>query len=260
MLATTTTDTLGIVDSALLKKLPSSIPACLDLIASPVASSWSPDNINLFIASSRTIHKYDSSSNIIRSVYDVEGSESIRALVSKDKDTIIFSLDNHINIFRFQGSETYTVQALGSHKAPVTSLSLSNDSSLLASASTGVVYVHNIASGSHTVLRGLGNGEPGSTSVTFHMHSRTRLLVSLARQILVYDTTRPSNPLKAIPLFDSSPGDIVALSCSPFSKTLSAIATSLGFVVMVDLEKDKPYVRSLLHSLLFFKLFTPGKS
>ena len=249
MLATTTTDTLGIVDSATLKKLPSSVPACLDLIATPVACAWSPDNINLFIASSRTIHKYDSLSNVIRSVYDVEGSESIRALVSKEKNVVIFSLDHHVNILQFHNSETHTMQTLVPHKAPVTSLSLSNDNSLLASASVGIVYVHNIASGSHTVLRGLGNGAPGSTSVTFHMHFRTRLLVSLARHIVVYDTTRPSSPLKTIPLSDSSAGDIVALSCSPFSKTLVAVATSMGFVVMIDLEKEKSYVIQLSSSL-----------
>lgn len=243
MLATTTTDTLSVVDSALLKKL-SSVPVCLDLIATPMACSWSSDNINLFIASSRTIHNYDSSSNVIRCVYEVEGLESIRALISKEKD-IIFSMDQHINILHFHGAETHTVQKHVPHKAPVTSLSLSNDNSLLASASTGVVYVHNIASGSHTVLRGLGN-ITGSTSVTFHMHFRTRLLVSLARQILIYDTTRPSAPLKTIPLSESSAGDIVALSCSPFSKTLVAVATSLGFVVMIDLEKEKPYVLRLL--------------
>jgi len=242
MLATTTTDTLGIVDSATLKKLPSSVPPCLDLIATPVASAWSLDNINLFIASSRTIHKYDSLSNVIHGVYDVEGSESIRALISKEKNVIIFSLDHQVNILQLHNSKADTLQTLVSHKSPVTSLSLSNDNSLLASASASGVYVHNVASGSHAILRGLGNGAPGSTSVTFHMHLRTRLLVSLARQIFVYDTTRPSGPLKTIPLSDSSPGEIVALSCSPFSKTLVAVATSMGFVVMIDLEKDKPYV------------------
>lgn len=244
MLATTTTDTLAIVDPALLKKLPSSVPACLDLIASPIACSWSPDNLHLYIASSRAIHKYDSSSNIIHGVYDVEGAESIRALVSKEADTVIFSLDNQICFLQFLDPETDTVQTLVPHKTPVTSLSLSSDASLLASASTGVVLVHNLVSGTHTPLRGLGNGEPGSTSVTFHLHSRTRLLVSLARQILVYDTSRPSVPLKVIPLSDSAPGEIVALSCSPFSKTLVAVATSMGSLVMIDLEREKPYVAS----------------
>ncbi len=215
--------------------------ACLDLVEAPVASSWSSDNAFFYIASTRTIHKYDPTSNALREIYTVSGSDEICSLTVKDKNTIIFSISNHIHVLDCsQPVTSITQQTFDSHKAPVDFLSLSNDNSLLASTSAGAVHIHNLASRSHTMLRGLPTVSSNIVGILFHVHSRTRLLVSMARQILVYDTTRPSSPTKIIPLSESVVGDIVAAACSPFSKTLVAVATSLGFVVMIDLEKEKP--------------------
>ena len=239
MLAATTTDTLSVVDIVLLKKGPSSVPSCLDLVGAPVASSWSPENASLYIASSRTIHKYDATSNALREIYTVSGSDSISSSTVKDKNTIIFSIGNHIHKLDYSRPETPLTETFDSHKTPVRFLALSNDNTLLASTSAGVVHIHNVASGSLTVLRGLPTISSDIDSILFHVHSRTRLLISIARQILVYDTARPSGPTKTIPLSESAAGDIVAAACSPFSKTLVAVATSLGFVAMIDLEKEK---------------------
>lgn len=238
MLATTTADTLTIADPIAIKKLPSLIPTCLGLLTAPVASSWSPDNTFLFLASASTIHKFDPSSNTLCDVYTVEESKSITSLVAKDKNTVIFALDHNIYVLNCSDSLSEITHIFDSHKGLVTSLSLSNDNTL-ASASAGCVHVHNLVSGSHAVLRGMG---ADVSKVLFHSHSRTRLLVSMARQILVYDTTRPSSPLKTIPLSDSAPGDIVSFANSPFSKTLIAVATSAGIIAMIDLERDKAYV------------------
>ncbi len=239
MLATTTTDTLTIADLIVIKKAPSSIPTCLSLLSAPVASSWSPDNIFLFIASASTIHKFDPSSNTLCDVYTAAKPKSIYSLISKDKNTVIFALDHDIHVLDCSNSLSEITHTFSSHKGPVTSLSLSNDSQHLASASAGFVHVHNLTLGSHIPLRGVG---ADVSKVLFHLHSRTRLLVSVARQILVYDTTRPSSPLKTIPLSDSAPGDIISFASSPFSKTLIAIVTSAGIVAMIDLEKEKAYV------------------
>lgn len=239
MLATTTTDTLTIADLVVIKKAPPSIPTCLSLPSAPVASSWSPDNVFLFIASGSTIHKFDPSSNTLCDIYTASKQKSIYSLVSKDKNTVVFALDHDIHVLDCSTSLSEITHTFTSHKGPVTSLSLSNDNSLLASASAGFVYVHNLALGSHIPLRGMG---ADVSKVLFHLHSRTRLLVSAARQILVYDTTRPSVPLKTISLSDSAPGDIISFASSPFSKTLIAIVTSAGIVAMIDLEKEKAYV------------------
>jgi protein NEDD1 len=45
--------------------------------------------------------------------------------------------------------------------------------------------------------------------------------------------------MKVIPMSDATSGEIVGLTCSPFSKTLVAVATSGGNVGLVDLDKEK---------------------
>ena len=133
------------------------------------------------------------------------------------------------------------VQTFVSHKSTITSLSLSNDCSLLASTSSLAVHVHNLTSGSHTVLRGLPASAGQITTCVFHPHSRTRLVVGVGKQVLIFDTTKPSAPLKAVPMSDV----VVAITCSPFSKTLVAVATSGGQVGLVDMDKEKGCV--ILH-------------
>jgi protein NEDD1 len=233
MLAATTTDTLCITDPAVLKKAPSSIPSCLDLINPPTASSWSFDNAFLYLSSAHTIHKYDPSLNTLTNVYTSDGRDSITHLVLKDKGTLLFAVGDKIQVLE-GGKVTRTFD---SHKSSVTSLSLSNDSTLLASTSTGAAHVYNLSLGSHTVLRGL-TGQ-SIHACTFHPHARTRLLLACGKQLMVYDTTRPSGPSKTVVMSESVSGNITSVACSPFSKTLVAVATSGGFVGLIDLEKEK---------------------
>lgn len=122
----------------------------------------------------------------------------------------------------------------------MTSLALSNDGSLLASTSANAVHVHNLSHGSHTSLRGLPAAVGNITTCAFHPHTRTRLLIGAGQHLLVYDTTRPSRPIKAVAVVDErdSSGEVVAIASSPFSKTLVAVACSGGLVSLLDLEKD----------------------
>ncbi|PCH37690.1 hypothetical protein WOLCODRAFT_135777 [Wolfiporia cocos MD-104 SS10] len=76
--------------------------------------------------------------------------------------------------------------------------------------------------------------------------------------MLVYDTTRPSAPVKTFTLSTQRGGwgEIVSVSSSPFSKTLVAVASSGGNICLVDLEKEKGLCRTLtlhvpLTSLVF---------
>ncbi|TFK44811.1 WD40-repeat-containing domain protein [Crucibulum laeve] len=257
MLAIAATGTLTIADLASLKRAPSSLPSCLSLIHAPTASAWSPDNTSLYIASSNAIHRYDTHSNSLTDVYSLKEEDSATHLVVKDKTILIFSISDKIHVLECESSSSKISQTIDSHKSPITSLSLSNDSTLLASSSANAVHVHNLSLGSHIVLRGLASlsGQAISTCV-FHPHSRTRLLVGAGRQLIVYDTTRPSGPLKSITMNEGIVGDIVSVACSPFSKTLVAASTTRGHVALMDLEKEKSLVRNLnmkapLTSLVF---------
>ncbi|KAJ6596824.1 WD40-repeat-containing domain protein [Mycena vulgaris] len=237
MLAIITTQQLSLVDPQALRRPPSSLPSCLSLLAPCTASAWSPDNLYLFLSSPNTIHQYNPALNTLADIYT--SPESIAHLVCKTKSSLAFATADKVHLLE----GTKIIQTFDSHKAPITSLALSNE--LLASTSAGAAHVHNLLLGSHTVLRGLNLAGHRITTCAFHPHSRTRLLLGVGKQLLVYDTTRPSGPLKAIPMHDASTGDIVSVACSPFSKTLVAVASASGNVGLVDLDKEKALFRTL---------------
>ncbi|KAJ7709971.1 WD40-repeat-containing domain protein [Mycena rosella] len=237
MLAITTTQQLSLVDPSALRRPQTSLPSCLSLLAPCTASAWSPDNLHLFLSSLNTIHQYNPALNTLSDIYSAP--EPITHLVCKTKSSLAFATGDKVHVLE----STKVIQTFDSHKAPITSLSISND--LLASTSAGAAHVHNLLLGSHTVLRGLNLAGQRITTCAFHPHSRARLLLGVGKQLLVYDTTRPSGPVKSIPMNDASTGDIVSVACSPFSKTLVAVASASGNVALVDLDKEKALFRTL---------------
>ncbi|KAE9405725.1 hypothetical protein BT96DRAFT_1015440 [Gymnopus androsaceus JB14] len=247
MLAIASTEALSILDQSTLKKAPSSFPSCLTLLSPPIATSWSPDNKFLFIASEHTIHKYDADSNCLVDLFS--SAECVTSLVLKDKASVVLSAGDKVHVLEY-GSTIVAAkisQTFTSHKTSVNSLAISNDSTLLASTSSDAVYVHNLTLASHTALRGLPVSDQQSIrTCAFHPHARTRLLLGIGKQLVVYDTSRPSGPVKVISLNEaSSSGHIDAIACSPFSKTLVAIATAGGTLGLVDLDKEKALFRMI---------------
>ncbi|KAJ6547495.1 WD40-repeat-containing domain protein [Mycena capillaripes] len=236
MLAVTTTNSLSLLDPQILRRPPSSLPSCLSLLVPCTASAWSPDNLYLFLSSPSTIHQYNPILNTLTDIFS--SPETISHLVCKTKSSLAFATADKIHVLE----STKVVQTFDSHKAPITSLALAND--LLASTSAGAAHIHNLLLGSHTVLRGLNLAGQRITTCAFHPHSRARLLLGVGKQLVVYDTTRPSGPLKTIPMNDASTSDIVSVACSPFSKTLVAVASASGSVGLVDLDKDKALFRT----------------
>ncbi|SJL12279.1 uncharacterized protein ARMOST_15702 [Armillaria ostoyae] len=244
MLAVAVTDSLAILDAATVKRSPSSFSPCLSLSSPPTACSWSTDNAFLFLSSSRTIHKYDPTSNSLEDLYTSPETVDISHISVKDKGTIAFSAGDKVQVLEC-GSTPKIGQTFKSHKSAITSLAISSDGTLLASTSASGAHVYNLSHGSHTVLRGLPLTGQSIRTCSFHVHTRARLLIGIGKQLIVFDTTRPSGLMKTIPMNASSSGDIVAVACSPFSKTLVVVATSGGNVGLVDLEKEKGLFRTL---------------
>ncbi|KAK7014919.1 WD40 repeat-like protein [Favolaschia claudopus] len=236
MLAVATTEQLLLVDPQTLKRPPSSLPSCLSLLTPCIASTWSPDNTYLYLASANAIHQYNPTLNTLTDIYTSDGV--ITHLVCKTTSSLVFATATSIHILE-AGSITRTIVC---DNAP-TSLTLSND--LIAWTSSETAHVYNLLSGSQTVLRGLSPESRRITTSTFHPHSRSKLLLGMGKCLTVYDTTRPSGPLKTIPMNDASTGDIISVACSPFSKTLVAVATGTGSVGLVDLDKEKGLFRTL---------------
>lgn len=251
MLALPTTEALALIDPTVSKSAPPSIPFIQQFSSKPTATVWSQDNAALFVAFAESIHEYTPLGSPINQL--ISSADSITSLIAKDKgQTIIFAASNKVQILEYGSGTGKITQTFTSHKSPINSLSLSNDSTLLASTSGSAVHIHNLTMNSHTVLRGFPQSAGQITTCSFHPHSRTRLLLGMGKQVMIYDTTRPSGPMKVIPMSDTSTGNIVALACSPFSKTLIAVATSGGYVGLVDLEKEKGCVLLLSYLSLVF--------
>lgn len=240
ILAVATTGVLCLADVQSLRRTPSIAPA-RSFDSPPTCHAWTPDNAGLILGQARSISQYDSTGTLTKTIYDDSTGEAgaITALVMKDRaNTVLFSAGSCVHVLDANTSKIS--KTFETHKAAVISLTLSNDATLLASASAGAVHVHNLTHGSHSVLRGIPTGYQ-VTTCEFHPHARTRLLVGVGAQILVYDTTRPSGPLKIINIGtkkDAS-GEVVSIASSPFSKTLVAVACSGGTIALVDLEKER---------------------
>ncbi|KAL1746288.1 WD40-repeat-containing domain protein [Schizophyllum fasciatum] len=246
MLGVAATDALCLADPAALKKAPSSLPACFSFTAPPSAACWASDNAHLYVASGRKLQRYDPATNSLDDVYETESEEDLRGLAAKDKGALVVASGRSVLVIDGIQASPRIAQTLNAHTGPVEHITLSNDTSLLASTSTNAVHIDNLTMGSHTTLRGLTayDGQHISACV-FHPHARTRLLLAIAKSLIIYDITKPSTPTKTITLSDAAGGDICAMACSPFSKTLVCVATSGGMVGLVDLDKEKGLFRTI---------------
>ncbi|KAI0707653.1 WD40-repeat-containing domain protein [Earliella scabrosa] len=247
MAAILTSTNLVLLDQATLKHPPSTADSTCPLPPLPSSMAWSADSNSILVSSaSGGILQYDLTTGSLQDACPAANgsSDPIVSLLTKDRgNTVIYGRGKQVLLVSTQTGKV--AQTFDTHKATITSLSLSNDSSLLASTSAHTIHVHNLTLASHTVLRGIPTGSSTVSACAFHPHSRTRLLVGVDSQLLVYDTTRPSGPAKVIPIDkdQKNVGPIVGITCSPFSKTLVAVACSGGAIGLVDLEKEKGLFR-----------------
>ncbi|TRM58575.1 WD40-repeat-containing domain protein [Schizophyllum amplum] len=246
MLAVAATDSLCLADPAALKRAPSSLSACFSFTAPPSAACWASDNAYMYFVSGHKLQKYDPATNSIHVIYETTDETPICELLVKDKGTLVTACEAKVLVIDGIQATPRIAQTLDSHKGPVEHLALSNDTSLLASTAVNTVHIHNLTLGSQTSLRGLTayHGQHISACV-FHPYARTRLLLAIGKSLIIYDITKPSTPMKTITLSDAAGGDICAISCSPFSKTLVSVATAGGTVGLVDLDKEKGLFRVL---------------
>ncbi|KAF8503702.1 hypothetical protein F5888DRAFT_1664297 [Russula emetica] len=264
MLAILSTGHITITEHSALRRAPATLtPSCQVPLSAYVSSVWSPDNGSLYVATTDSVNRYDASGTLVKSLWPLSDGDDIPlddigGLAVKDKGTLILSMGNTVHMIEHSSSAsspTKIVQTLPEHpdSNPIHALSLSHDSTLLTVASPNAVIVHNLALGTQTTLRKL----PGRVAVcTFHVHSRVRLLLGISHKLVIYDITRPSGPSRVTSIGDGVSGDVVAVACSPYSKTLIAVACSGGYVALVDLDKELSLIRSFHYkvsvtSLLF---------
>ena len=243
-LAVATTEHLLLSTTTSLKRVSSLLSSSPKiLIPRPLAGTWSSDNSTLFLVSSDGIRKYSDRGTTEGVVFSSPEEELQACIVAKDNGTIIGALSSRVAVLEPNpcSSDYAVVKTIGTHTSPVISLAISNDDAILASTSQTTVYTHNLETGSHTALRGLPQSSEEHLLCAFSPHFRTKLIVGSGQVLYVYDVVRPSSPAKTIPLGSGANGDVVSLACSPYSKTLVAVACEGGTVHLVDLEKEKGY-------------------
>ena len=199
------------------------------------ALTWSHDNSALYVACDGAIRKYDATGHFLKIVYSTKGR--ISSMVMKDNQTIVFAKENAAYVLNCETGEIATTYE--EHSSEITSVSMSKDCSLLATASMSECVVVEVGLSNTTMLQGISDNGSSTSVCAFHHHSRTRLFCCTSRIVHVFDVSKPSAPVKTVVLSSKVTGDIVAATCSPFSKSLAAVATSDGSVCLIDLESEK---------------------
>jgi len=247
MLALVTTTALVLASPVTLKNPPSLLPISQHLSSQYLASAWSPDNSSLYLASPLSIDRFIISQSRLDEAIYVQSKEDgeINTMAITPSGNVVLGIGRKVIVLEYVAGSAKVLKTYETHGSTITALAVSNDSTLIASASLKGVHIHDVFVPAKLISLPLPIGAPKSAStMTFHPHVRTRLLLSLGCDILVYDVDKPSAPVKPI----SIGRDVVGIACSPFSKTLVAVA-STGNVGLVDLDKDKRYVYKYFISL-----------
>jgi protein NEDD1 len=172
--------------------------------------------------------------------------DEITAVSVSASGNLVLGIGRKVVVAEYATGTRNMLKTFESHATAINALAVSNDSTLIASASSKGVHIHDlVVPAKHTSLRLPTNASRSINTLMFHSHVRTRLLLGSGCNILVYDVAKPSAPLKSINIGQ----DVVAIACSPFSKTLVAVA-STGSVNLVDLDKEKGYVK-YKHMILY---------
>ncbi|KAG2064111.1 WD40 repeat-like protein [Suillus decipiens] len=258
MLALVTTTALALASPVTLKNPPSLLPITQSLSSQYFASAWSPDNAYLYLASPFSIDRFIISQSRLDEAIYVQSEEEgeINAMAVTPSGNIVLGAGKKVIVLEHTAGSAKMLKTFESHGTTVTALAVSNDSTLVASASSKGVHIHDLlvsAKHTHTSLPLPAGALRSVSTMTFHSHVRTRLLLGLGHDLFVYDVDKPSASVKPI----SIGRKVVGIACSPFSKTLVAVA-STDHVGLVDLDKDKGLFKTVLSPQLITSItFSP---
>ncbi|KAG1743416.1 WD40-repeat-containing domain protein [Suillus lakei] len=244
MLALVTPTALALASPVTLKNPPSLLQISQSLPSQYFASAWSPDNSSLYLASPFSIDCFIISQSRLDEAIYVQSKEEgeITAMVVTPLGNVVLGVGRKVIVLECETGSVKVLKTFESHGAAVIGLAVSNDSTLIASASSKGVHIHDLlVPAKHTSLPLPTSASRSVSTMTFHSHVRTRLLLGFGRDMLVYDVAKPSATVKPISIGQ----DVVGIACSPFSKTLVAVA-STDSVSLVDLDKDKGLFKTVL--------------
>jgi len=240
MLALVTTAALTLASPATLKNPPLLLAASQRLSYQYFASGWAQDNSSLYLASPFSVDRFIPAEGRLEEGVCVQSSEEeeITAMTVNASGNIVLGIGRKVMVVDYATGTGQVLKMFESHATKITALAVSNDSTLIASASSNGIHVHDLlVPAKHTSLHLPTSTSTSISTMMFHSHVRTRLLLCSGCDILVYDVAKPSAPVKMITI-----GQVVVdITCSSFSKTLVAVASRTS-INLVDLDKEKGYV------------------
>ncbi|KAK4705648.1 hypothetical protein P7C70_g552, partial [Phenoliferia sp. Uapishka_3] len=135
---------------------------------------------------------------------DRDGSSAISSAHFLGRDSIVFASGETAYIYANCNEPPTELGGHPSSSPPITSLALNADESLLASCAGSSIIVHNLTHSTLTTLH--ARPKSAYSTVKFHPARRTCLAAGTAVGVVhLFDTTKPSAPLKSISLSGGAP-------------------------------------------------------
>ncbi|KAL8292169.1 hypothetical protein RQP46_001635 [Phenoliferia psychrophenolica] len=156
------------------------------------------------------------------------------------RDSLVFASGDRV--YSYGPDEDAPATTLGSPSStgPITALALNADESLLATTSGSLLIVHNLQSSSNSTLT--ARPKAPFTTLKFHPSRRTFLAAGTTSGVVhLFDTTKPSAPLKSISLSSGapSPAPISNLAFQLGAGLLLVAADENGRLAIIDSKQLK---------------------
>ncbi|KAG8694109.1 hypothetical protein FRC09_010057, partial [Ceratobasidium sp. 395] len=256
LIAVTSSQGLSVLPSTALRAShPDPTPTITTALTPPsrIPSScitWSPDASTIYVASGGSVSAYSASGSFIRDVVregegGIGGAKlgSMVVLQTQSGTDPVLAFSRGPRAVVFDSETRRALQTVEGHRSSITTMSLAQDQSLLATSSGETTVVTNLVQQTNSVLRGAPSGV---VAVAFHPAKRSILLILSPRGLHVFDTTQGTTPMRTIPIgkAEGGPGYI---AFSPISPALVAVFVpgGGGRVLMLDIEKESSLVKKL---------------
>ncbi|KAG8694490.1 hypothetical protein FRC08_008456 [Ceratobasidium sp. 394] len=210
--------------------------------------SWSPDASTIYVASGGSVSAYNPSGSFIRDVVR-EGEGGIGGaklgtmvvLQTQSGTDPVLAFSRGARAVVFDSETRRALQTVEGHRSSITTMSLAQDQSLLATSSGETTVITNLVQQTNTVLR---NAPPGVVAVAFHPAKRSTLLILSPRGLHVFDTAKGNAPTRTIPI-GKAEGGAGYIAFSPITPALVAVLVpgSGTRVLMLDIEKESSLVK-----------------
>ncbi|KAG8746997.1 hypothetical protein FRC10_002796 [Ceratobasidium sp. 414] len=254
LIAVTSSQGLSVLPSTVLRTShPDSAPTVTTTLTPPSripssCISWSPDASTIYVASGGSVSAYDPSGSFIRDVVregegGIGGAKlgSMVVLQTQSGTDPVLAFSRGARAVVFDSETRRALQTVEGHRSSITTMSLAQDQSLIATSSGETTVITNLVQQTNTVLR---SAPSGVVAVAFHPGKRSTLLILSSRGLHIFDVAKGNAPTRTIPI-GKAEGGVGYIAFSPITPALVAILVPGGGsrVLMLDIEKESSLVK-----------------